>query len=377
MTSASRATVQVLGTMSVDTAIRNELSPMGDLFFQVGAASYEMAAGGKVDIGEVVQLSAKVIDGLGVKASELLVSVLGDLGEDVAAAVGAASSALGPVGAAMAAVLVTGLKVSAAYTQSAREGAAKACQASYKPPGPPTRATAYGGLLPCDFLNGSVGRVFQDVGERNCHFETVAGYQVLVCGGSNRGIPVGTRHLLKQMREAIQSARGDPKSDGGLTLWPVYIDLLRAQFDRGHIDWKLAGWIYDCETLPPYLYYPSGAAAGEWQRCKCRSYETRAWQEFAQVMTDWKLTIEPVYAMDQPKAAALRQKVAAALARIKGERGSYLSAAAAGKLSKTIGPALRREPARPVVVGAAAGAVAVGSWMLWGHVARAMVRRLL
>jgi hypothetical protein len=55
-------------------------------------------------------------------------------------------------------------------------------------------------------------------------------------GGGAPGIPATTRALFTMLRLAIEASALDPaKTDGGAQVWPVYIDLLRSEFDSGHI----------------------------------------------------------------------------------------------------------------------------------------------
>lgn len=363
---AARQAVDALATLA-KAPERQDLSYLGDLFLQVGVTSYEIAGGAPIEALRAMATAALVQ--AGEEVVSLLPSILGQVGGSIGGAVSGVADFVPLVGQ----VLGDALALSASMSQASNQKSAQACQAWYRPASP-SRAKLYGGLLPTDTMNASVGEVFEGL-ERRCYLTAVGSTKVLVCDGGALPAPVSgapgiaapTRAKLKQLREAIQSARGDPQSDGGMALWPIYLDLVLAQFRTGAMSWELAQHIYDCEVLPPYLHYGTGAAAGEWQRCKCRSYEQRAFKEFQAILTDWSQTLEPKYVMDQPKAAQLKKQVAAVLDQLRkkssklGVSGGKL-AAKAPAVAKSTAPAV----ARTAVVGVAAGALIYGAVKLGG-----------
>lgn len=372
----TKLTVQALQKIQQDPAIREQLSYLGDLFAQVATVAYESAAG--VPLAQILSLGTTVLGQLGGSAGSIIPEILTELGS----AVGGVVAGVGQMMPLFMAVMGAASAAAQAHTQMAKQYSDAACIDWYQRP-QPSRSEVYGGMLPCDILDASVGNVFEVVAGQDCHLEELGGKKILICGPQTvfkrvgpKGIPPDTRALLKMLFRAIKGACKDPKSDGGLALWPVFLDLLYGQFRNGNMSWELANWMYDCEVLPTWKPPVGTTSDMSSQRCRCRSLEKRAWYEFQSVLTDWGQTVNPFYEMDKPKAAALRQKIQKVLAELRGKPYvSPLVRAATTQLTATM-----PKPASTTAAMTSAGraswglfalaalAVAGGSaWAYWRH----------
>jgi hypothetical protein len=125
-------------------------------------------------------------------------------------------------------------------------------------------------------------------------------------------IPHETRVILHSLSTAIRKMRGDPKTDGGASLFPVYIDLLWSQFRQGLMNYDWAWDTYIHQVLPDFDDYKTGAAAPDKVPGGCGKYEKRGYEEAKEVLRNWELTVHPIYLQDQQKAKEIRAAIAKA-----------------------------------------------------------------
>ena len=152
--------------------------------------------------------------------------------------------------------------------------------------------------------------------------------------GAN-GIPADTRAKFKAMREAIQASAVHPElTDGGTKIWPVYLDLLRAEFDNGDLTVPYATylWVLDGTGVAagqPWLnaiaaaqgkydlmspYEVTGRADVQYTGyVECKKWDQRAFKALIQLVTNWRNIVLPKWGSDR---AALSQQLATAQAAI-------------------------------------------------------------
>lgn len=80
-------------------------------------------------------------------------------------------------------------------------------------------------------------------------------------GSPNMGVPAARRALFRQIRKAIEASAVHPElTDGGASLWPIYLDLLRSEFDAGHLTSNYAAylWVLSGQSIGPGAAQPGG-----------------------------------------------------------------------------------------------------------------------
>lgn len=63
------------------------------------------------------------------------------------------------------------------------------------------------------------------------------------------GIPKKTRKRIRALRRAMQSTYNVPGADGGVALWPIYLDCIAREFDEGRMTRGLAWILWTHEVL--------------------------------------------------------------------------------------------------------------------------------
>lgn len=109
------------------------------------------------------------------------------------------------------------------------------------------------------------------------------------------GVPAKRRAQFRKLRLAIQAQRKpNPRgtTDGGVSLWPIYLDMLRAEYDAGHLGYQ---YVHDliraattCDPALPTL-------------------------QIRELVRSWELKQEPWYAAgveEQKQAATLAHTIA-------------------------------------------------------------------
>jgi hypothetical protein len=117
------------------------------------------------------------------------------------------------------------------------------------------------------------------------------------------------RRQFRLVAEAIALSRDRPESDGGVSLWPVLLDVLRSQEDRtpGAYLHFLATHDVNGSADPPEIYETL-------EECK----NGAALKAVVEIRRDWGLTIDPMYAPDRAKAEELKRQIDATVrARLK------------------------------------------------------------
>lgn len=164
-----------------------------------------------------------------------------------------------------------------------------------------------------------------------------------------KGVPAATQAKFKAMRLAIEASAVHPEiTDGGTKIWPIYIDLLRAEFDNGDLTVPYARylWVLDCGgwdagMIPNVLANANNAAQGRfglmspWETgnsanpytgyVECKKWDQRAFNGVMAIVNAWRLAVLPKWGSDR---AALSAQLALAAAQIK----AAAQAAAAAKL---------------------------------------------
>lgn len=326
-----------------DPAINNQLSYIGQFFTVVGNAAVREAGG--QDAADLFFATAPVL-------KEMLSSIAdaySDIMGATVSSIGAVVTAAGPMAPIMLAALKLGFNVLATATEEARQKAQKDCRDVYVGRRYPNGGTGYGGaVMPCDLLahkKTNLGAAPDSTALADTfaqlelpHAEM---WQRLNVGNISNMLFSGgkptpanpqfeeTKRLLKVIRLAIQRSYGVEGSDGGAALWPVYLDLMWAQFMPN--TWRQGGGgklgmiskasfrALFCRFMPPYNYYAPGAAAAEkkYGSDGCCKYEDRGYREAMETLRQWDLTIDPIYAQDQQKAAELRAYIDKAIAELK------------------------------------------------------------
>lgn len=307
-------------------AVQSQLSTFGGLFSQITTTATELSAkatvGKDISIDQIASVGRDLLEQVMAEAPEALSSVLDELGVAVDSAGGALSELADvvPVLGTLVKWVVLVYDSILAGQAAAQEYAEKECQKSYQPAGAATRSAIYGGRVPADLLAGSLGVAFGVFEMEGVSF-----------GGTyypNR-IPADIRALLRMMRLSIINSRNVSQSDGGTSVWPIYIDLVYAQLAQDPVTGKAKnGWLtneeiahlFACNVLPEFQQpAPAGSTGSSFVPCGCFPYEHRAYDEMMSVLREWGLTIQPTYAMDKAKATKLRQQLATALAQIRGQ----------------------------------------------------------
>jgi hypothetical protein len=299
---------------------QNQLSYMGQFYSAVANTALQDAGGG---------LDAEA---LFFAASPILKEMVGAMADAVSGVLGAtagvlsvASSALGPIGPLIFLALKVGFDIQNTLHQQYTEKARKDCTLVYSAP---SKGSGYAGaIMPCDLLATKATPLGKLVSS------TSLADALLLMELPYQGHYTEAQLLMRVCRLAIQRSKDVVGSDGGAALWPVYLDLIWSQFVPN--TWRPGGGGKGgasgsamtkadfrgrfCTWMPPYHYFASGAAAAElkYGTNGCCKYEDRGYREAMEVLRQWDLTINPIYAQDQTKAAQLRTQIDKIMAEIK------------------------------------------------------------
>jgi hypothetical protein len=108
------------------------------------------------------------------------------------------------------------------------------------------------------------------------------------------GIPEERRRVFRLLRRAITAQRGQKGTDGGLTLWPIYVDLLVREFDEGHLSEEaLDDMLHD--TITWDFDDPKKKFIGQEQTTYRPSAAVPA---IIDIVRRWRNTARPTYAQD-------------------------------------------------------------------------------
>lgn len=360
---SQKLAVMSLAAVNASPATKDQLSYLGQFNLAVAGLAVE-AAGGGIPLEGLKTVGMEMLKTIYSKVGSMLPSIGANMANETA-------SALGDVIPVIGTGIATMISVQSAWQQASNDKAIKACQSFYEPPAP---GTGYGGArMPTDFLNNStdssgstVGNTLQRIGENTSRETYSKSHYAAACKSgpspSCPYIPHDTRLILHALHVAIRKMRKDPATDGGASLWPIYIDLLWAQFRMGLMNWDWAWESYIKDVLPDFDLYEGGAAAPERIPGGCGKYEKRGYEEAKQVLRNWELTISPIYVQDQAKAKALRAAIAKAEYNLRHPKtlGQQLSPTLLGNLAQMMKPKTTTAPIKAATKMAPAAAVALG-----------------
>ena len=373
---SQKLAVMSLAAVNDNPTAKSQLSYLGQFNLAVAGLAVE-AAGGGIPLEGLKTVSVEMLKTIYSKVGSMLPSIGASMANETA-------SALGDVIPVIGTGIATMISVESGWQAASNDKAIKACQSYYQAP---ASGTGYGGArMPTDFLNNNtdaygstVGETLQRIGENTSRETYSKSHYGSACkAGPSTAcpyIPHETRLLLHALHVAIRKMRKDPKTDGGASLWPIYIDLLWAQFRQGLMNWDWAWESYIKDVLPDFDLYEGGAAAPERIPGGCGKYEKRGWEEAKQVLNNWSLTINPIYVQDQAKAKALRAAIAKAEYNLRHPKTlaqqlspSLIGAIAAGMKPKTTTAPIKAAPKMAPAAAVALGmglAAAVGGGALW------------
>lgn len=175
------------------------------------------------------------------------------------------------------------------------------------------------------------------------------------------GIPAKVRTLFVALRTALEKTY--KRGDGGAALWPLYIDLLRIQFDTGHMTDKMAEYlvIQNTETI-----WPKRGA----DETTCYYHEKRGLQSALDLLRGWRQSVKPFYGQFKvdtaaSEAAVLKAAQAAVAARVSKAKSIAKSAPASAPIQArvdmiTIAASLQKTSgvSKAVPIAAAGGGIA-------------------
>jgi len=115
---------------------------------------------------------------------------------------------------------------------------------------------------------------------------------------SKLGISAKAQLILKALRMAMEKSW--KTSDGGASLWPVYLDLIRAEFDAGRMNEKFALYLYDKFGADP-LVTQNVLVPGE---TSCAFHDDRPVRQVLDLVRGWKQAVSPFYTQYQGDVAA-------------------------------------------------------------------------
>jgi len=330
---------------------QQQLSYLGQFHLSIATITIETAAGG-VPLDALKTVGIEMLKTIYAKVSDMLPKVSASMMSEV----GSAAADIVPL---IGTALSIGITVLSSIQAASKDKAIKACQDFYDPH---ALGTGYGGaLMPCDLIasrelgapyTSTVGATLQAVGENTSRETYSKSHYAAACKAgpspSCPYIPHETRMILHTLFMAILKMRGDPKTDGGAALWPVYIDLLWAQFRLGLMNYDWAWDTYIRQVLPDFDDYSTGAAAPDRVPGGCGKYEQRGYEEFKQILRNWELTVHPIYLQDQQKAKELRVAIQKAEAKLRAPQvklGAGLMATIANMgTTKTTSAAMTSKP---------------------------------
>lgn len=331
--------------------IEAQLSYLGQFQLAAATIAVEQASGG---------IAIDALKTVGIEMLMTIYSKIGALMPQVSAGLmSEIGSAAGDIVPLIGTALSTAISVEAAWQAASNDKAIRACQDSYDPH---AAGTGYGGaLMPTDLLtskqvgNGyysTVGQTLASIGE-NTSRETYskAHYAAACKAGPSPScpyIPHETRMILHGLSKAILKMRGDPKTDGGASLFPVYIDLLWSQFRLGLMNYDWAWDTFIHQVLPDFDHYSTGSAAPERVPGGCGKYEKRGYEEAKEVLRNWELTVHPIYLQDQQKAKEIRAAIAKAEQKLRAPKvklgTSLLASIAKMGTTKTTSASMTSKP---------------------------------
>ena len=153
-----------------------------------------------------------------------------------------------------------------------------------------------------------------------------------------KGIPAATQQKFKAMRLAIEASAVHPElTDGGTKIWPIYLDLLRAEFDNGDLTPAYAKYLWVLEgsggTDAAILHNAIAAAQGRTDLMspfevtgdaskqytgymECKKYDQRAFNGLLQLVTDWRNVALPKWGSDRAALSAQLAKAQADIAAL-------------------------------------------------------------
>lgn len=344
--SAPKLTALVIDKVATDGGVRADLSYIGSFY----AASANVAAQRACKLAGVQSLTALegVAEALVAKVVGLIRQQFPAIAGSIAAEVGAGMADVIPlVGAVAGAILDMN---NAAKRQNDAKAVAD-CRAYYVAVHGPNGLVGSGigpmgvEVRPCDILQQSdnggisdyanarrgpttVGAVFALADQA---YAASGGYTPYKLKDPNAGpgspytkatihpqpgIPTERKRLLAALRLAIAKSYLDSNTDGGVALWPIYLDLLWKEHERGSWNYSQVWYEFGAYILSPLNYTPYGAAASERRKGECLLFEDRGYREFKAIMTSWSLTLSPIYVQDRARADALRETIAAAEAKL-------------------------------------------------------------
>lgn len=280
-----------LTSVSADATVQVEISGGAKLSLDLSAASITSLAQGGT--GAVVQAVTDELVGLGMKlATEALGSALEGLG---------AASNIAPLVGQLVSMGIA--IVDAVENHSARGvGRSVAEQTDYWSRDvqhggwiEPVVATAATGPVPADYFVNGLNGVSPD-GSPRYNFTSLGWlliYATETTGekdeakhfGGSVGLPRERRALYGKLRRAICACRNNsplgqphsaPASDGGVSLWTAYVDMLRADVEKGRLTPALVQYL--CVLRGAAIYEASGPT------------DARPWAGYAQDEGDFGQT---------------------------------------------------------------------------------------
>jgi len=165
----------------------------------------------------------------------------------------------------------------------------------------------------------SIGQVLRSMSEFDP--ASVAGGESMLVGlrkhfkQPNLGVPADMRARFRRIRETIERSWQDPNTDGGVALWPFYLELFRREFRLGHLSAQYARFL-------SYLDHPLGRAEQAFAavalgrlgilppndsdpRLHCDKYDPRRIDGALATIEKWRLKMEPTYAPDRERLAQM------------------------------------------------------------------------
>lgn len=232
-----------LQTLSNDSAVVNDLSPAARSTLSLVRFTCDQALQGKTPEQIAQQLADQAI-GAGLQAGQqLLAQIASSISQEMGQLAGAVIPYVGWIVSMLLNAKPAGNVASVEqYTQGALE--------VYTPVGMAGHAPGFGtgpggALMPVDlFIHKDKGiqknghRLFEytSLGQALASITEYDGAMDAVHAklGSNVGIPLARRTVFRALRRRIVDSY-NRLSDGGAALWTIYLDLLRHEFDCGHL----------------------------------------------------------------------------------------------------------------------------------------------
>lgn len=131
------------------------------------------------------------------------------------------------------------------------------------------------------------------------------------CPTSGVGVPEKRRRFFRLVRQAIEASWRPPgggglASDGGVALWPVYLDMLYREFREGHLTDEYVRWLVGAS------FYKSSKT---WD---LNVKDNTGWECYVPALSDqvlrlrdaWRDTIEPRYTPHTTNLAKLKKDIA-------------------------------------------------------------------